>query len=51
LTLCRITPAGRRYTMAMPVIVVRVRLCWQPTDTPSKLRARSGRGVHRTSSA
>jgi hypothetical protein len=41
LTLCRIALTGRRYTVAMSVIVVRVRIRWQPADTAIKLRARS----------
>ena len=45
LTLCRITPAGRQYTIAMFAIVVPVRIWWQPAATPSKLRARSGMTV------
>ena len=39
LTLCRITPAGRRYTTAMSVIVAPARIRWQPANT--KLHAHS----------
>jgi len=45
LTLCRRTPAGRRYAIAMSVIVARVRIQRQPADTPSRLCACRGRSV------
>jgi hypothetical protein len=45
LTLCRRTPVGRRYAIAMSVIVARVRIQRQPADIPSKLCARRGRSM------